>query len=144
MVSIVVFLLNILVTVYYAKKRWHVASILFALSACVLFGLSIFMERIPVVSDGLVGLVGVDAYLAMHDILLVYSPYVISPYLAILALAVIAAVVVAVDTTIRFVKGSRRTKPQRVADETRGAWRIRIFFYFKKRKTYLSFCTMLC
>ena len=143
MVSLVLLLLNTLAAIYYAKKRWHWASIMFVLSSFVLFGLSLFMARVPLVTDGIISLIGVGNYLLAREVLLVYSAYAVSPYFAIVILAVVATIVVTLDTAATLLEEVKRDKPQRVAQQARALWRLRSVFC-QKRKTYLSFCSMLC
>ena len=144
MVILALIFLNTSVAVYYAKKRWYLASIMFTLSSAVLFGMLLFEVKVPFASDGIISFIGPDKYYAIQDALVTYSAHAVSPYLAIVLLAVISTIVVTIDTAATFIDKIKRAKPRHVAHASRIAWRLRRLFYLKRRKTYLTFCLMLC
>ena len=138
------FLLNTLVAIYYAKKRWYVASIMFVLSSAVLFGMLVFISKVPFVADGIIDFIGAERYITIQEALVLHTTYAVSPYLAIVLLMVIATVVVTLETAATLIDVIKRARPQTVAHTSRIARRLCRLLYIKRRKTYLTFCTMLC
>ena len=137
--------LNICFTVYFARKKWFFASLTYALSSLVLLSLAFLTAENRFVADGLIGMIGVNAYNACHSQLLLLIKGALSPYLAINLLGIVCFIVLAAKTAERIIRRvcaksstvydrSGRAKPERL--------RLPRFVLFEKK--YLSYCVMLC
>ena len=137
--------LNILFTFYFAKKRWFLASLIYILASFVLLCLGLFASQQHFVVDGLVGLLGLDAYETSQAFVLTMSEGALSPYIAIEMMLLISVVVLTAKTAeriIRFVFSKSSTDYDRSGRPKQLCLRLPRRISFEKK--YLSYCEMLC
>lgn len=139
-------IINMFVTIYFAKKRWYAASLVFACSILVLTGLLLFTVEIPTVTDGFIEIVGLETYNIVGRILSANMYYAFPPFAAIVILCLLSVFIVALKTiehvvnivkahyNHRFARSARTTPPPEFC----------AFLGNSNRKLYLSNCALLC
>ena len=143
--ALLVAALNILFTFYFAKKRWFLVSLVYIFATLVLLCLGLFASQQHFVVDGLVGLLGLDAYELSREFMLTMAEEALSPYIAIEMMLLISFVVLTAKTAeriIRFVFSKSSTDYDRSGRRKQLCLRLPRRISFEKK--YLSYCEMLC
>ena len=140
-----VVILNVLITIIFARKKWYVASMCYIFGFLVLLCFILFTSEIPHVTDGLRYILGEDLFDSIYDSVIVYSELAYQPYLAVEVISLIAAIVIALTSAERFVAYLLQKARTRYAKSTRPKIvRVRVSNRPLPQKYYLSYCSMLC
>lgn len=138
-------LLNVIITIWFARKKWYAVSVCYIFAFFVLMAFTFFTLDIAYVTDGLRELLGYERYEIIYYNVNLYSDLAYQPYLAVEVMSLIAALVISLTTIETLVRYCLQRASNRYARSTR-------FVPMRERpcrkplfeKKYLSFCSMLC